>query len=1244
MARISITNAPALKPVMANRPEESVDVVKLPPRTVTWAPLIGACVSRAATCPMRAVESTGTGSRPWAKAGLTAGGHTHNRKGRAAASAAVKAARERGVTVGIVAASVPQCTSRSAVRKVRIATWPGGLQYNSYECSAEASRRLPVRAVGQRFSPEGGTIMSRRTFRVAACAWMVALVCGAVGDAHAQAAVITGKVMGRQSEALGGAIVTIEELGINVATSVAGSYTITVPAEKAKGQTVTLRARYIGYSANTKQVVLTPGTQTQDIELKFDPMTLDVVVVTGVAEATERKNLTISAATVDRSQLQQAPAVTALGALEGKVAGVRLIQTSGAPGTEPAIRLRAATSLTSPGACTSTPCPSTNQSGPLVIVDGTINRHGLADINSQDIDHVEVVKGAAASSLYGSDAANGVVQIFTRRGSNIADCSLVVTVRNEYGQSVRPKQIPMALAHPYLVDTVGTYTDAKGATVHNGDFISSDGSLIGPLDLPSIKSDGIADVPYTSYTHPVYDGQTALLTHGPFYTNYVSIGQRRGNTNFNVSFDNTKQEGVLRLLKGYGRQNFRLNVDQSLTPRFDLSVGGFFGKSNNNQVSEGPGAPFFAVTFIEPYINLFAPNPDGTPYAAQIPHQLPNATNPLYTLANEHLTTDRTRFTGFGKATYRVRDWLSLEGNYNYDQEASNFTDETPKNFLNSSGVATTGQLVKIDSGGRAFNAGATLTSVRTFRLGGWNVRNTTKAAYVYEDQRVTVFSDTAAAFTVLNTPEFVAVDRTSLSPGSADISIRNKNYYVISGFDIKDRYLVDGLVRWDGSSLFGSDSRWQRYYRVSGAYRLSQDFHLNGIDELKLRGSYGTAGLRPTFDAQYETFAVIAGVPVKQTLGNKTLKPAHSAEMEVGGNIDFLNRFTLEYSYSRKETRDQIMLVPLSGATGYVNQWQNAATLLGHTHELSLGAILVDRPEFSWRMNVAADRTRQKITQLNAPEFLVGPDYVGNNDVVQHFKIAAGETFGVIYGTKIVRSLADLYDDPAKKALSGTNQRYGPDSMIVNEDGFLVEKRLYHTIGERFIPYVDPSGSSIIKIADVNPDFNASFTTNLRYKNFSAYALVDWVQGGKIYNATRQWPFFEFRDRVYDQSSKPAATGCTGTAPACYSTGKKPTDYYQAIYNGINPIDFFVEPGTYVKVKELNVSYTFQRSMLEKLGLGINNLRIGVIGRNLFTFTKYSGYDPEVAGLSGDPYSFRVDGFSYPNFRTFTGFAEINF
>ena len=1091
-------------------------------------------------------------------------------------------------------------------------------------------------------------MMKRATFSAPLCAaTLLALVAVSFGEALAQSAVITGKVTGRQGEALGGAIVVIDEFSAAVATTTAGSYTLTVAPERTKGQTVTLRARYIGYSPSVKQITLTPGTQTQDFDLKFDPMTLDAVVVTGVAEATEAKKLTFAVGHVDAATLQQVPGVSALGALEGKVAGARLLQSSGMPGGEPTIRLRSATSLTSPSSCGQALCASTATPGPLIIVDGTIVRHGLSDINSEDIERVEVVKGAAASSLYGSDAANGVVQVFTKRGERIPDGKLSVTVRNEYGQSFRPHSIPQALAHPYRIDTLGTYIDANGNTVNNGDFINSAGNLRGIRQTGSVKPDAIADRPYSLYGRPVYDEQSLLLTHGPSYTNYVSIGQRRGNTNFNVSFQNFKQDGVMILLKGYNRQNFRVNVDQALTPRFDLSVGGFFGKSNNNQVTEGPGSPFFTVTFLEPYVNMFAPNPDGTPYAAKIPHGQPNSANPLYTLANEHINTDRSRVNGYAKATYRIFDWLSLEGNYNYDQESGNYTDETPKGFLNSAGSPTSGSLVKFDSSGRTFNTGATLTSVRNFRLGSANVRNTTKAAYVYEDQTRSIFNLTGYAFTVIATPEFNAVDPTQLLPGSQDITIRNKNYYVVSGFDINDRYLLDGLVRWDGSSLFGPESRWQTYFRASGAYRLSQDFHMKGIDELKLRASYGTAGLRPTFDAQYETFSVVGGAPVKLTLGNKALKPARSGELELGGNVDFLGRFSLEYSYSRKETKDQILLVPVPAATGYLNRWENAATLLGHTHELALGAIIVDRPEFSWRLNIAGDRTRQKITALNTAPYYTGPSYQGSEDVTQSFYIAPGETFGVIYGTKIVRTLAELYDDPAKRAVSGPGQAWSPDSVIINEDGYVVRLSKYHTKGEVPLAYVGPRGQTAVKIADVNPDFNLSFTTNLRYKNFSAYALVDWVQGGKIYNGTRQWPFFELRDRIYDQTSKPSVN-CAGSPDPThcpYSTGKKPIGYYQSLYNGINPIDFFVENGTYVKIKEINVSYNIGRSLLEKIGIGgISGIKLGVIGRNLFTFTDYSGYDPEVAGLSGDPYSFRFDGFSYPNFRTLTGVVEISF
>ena len=1092
-------------------------------------------------------------------------------------------------------------------------------------------------------------MLKPRTFSATVCAGALVLLLGAAfHDAAAQSAVITGKITGRQSEALGGAVVEIPELGTAVATTVAGTYTLTVAPDRTKGQTVSLRVRYIGYSPATRQVTLTPGSQGQDFELKFDPMTLDAVVVTGVAEATQAKNLTFAVGHVDANQLNQAPAVSALGALEGKVAGVRLIQGSGQPGGEPMLRLRGATAITTPSSCNTQPCPATDVPSPLIVVDGTITHYSLADISPQDIERVEVVKGAAASSLYGSNAANGVVQVFTKRGERLADGKLAVTVRNEYGQSFRPKLIPITHAHPYRTAD-SAYTDSTGNAVLKGDFVTNTGQLVGLKGIPKLKADQIADVPYSTYPHPVhYDLQGDLLTNGAFYTNYISIGQRKGNTNYNVSFENTKQEGVLLLLKGYHRQNFRLNLDQSLTPRLDLSAGGFFARSNNDQTVEGPGSPFFTVRFLEPFIDLFAPNPDGTPYAAVIPHQAPNAQNPLYNLANERINTDRTRYSGYAKATYRFTDWLSVEGHYNYDYEASNYADVRPKGYISSTGSVSDGFLIKTDSGGREFNTGVSASAVRTFQIGSWNVRNTTKAAYEYEDQTANNFTLTANRFTVVASPEFAAVDFSQLTPGSSNQTIRSKNYYVVSGFNINDRYLVDGLVRWDGSSLFGLDSRWQTYYRASGAYRLSQDFHINGIDELKLRASYGTAGLRPIFDAQYETYSVQGGVPVKHTLGNKNLKPARSAETELGANVDFLGRFSLEYSYSRKETQDEIMVVPLSAATGYLNQWQNAGTLLGHTHELSLGAVLADRPDLSWRVNVAADRTRQWVTQLNVPAFFVGPTYGGNSDVTQDFRVAAGETFGVLYGAKIVRSFAELCDDPVKKAAGcGPGLTYDPANYIINEDGYLVDKTAYHTLNERFITYVSPSGSKVVKIGDVNPDFNATFTTNFRYKGFSAYALVDWVQGGSIYNGTRQWAFGTgLVDRIYDQTGKPAVN-CTGTPDPThcpYSTGKKPTGYYTALYNGINPIDFFVENGTYVKIKELNVSYSFSRSEVQKLGFGINGLRVGVIGRNLFTFTKYSGYDPEVSGLSGDPFSFRWDGFSYPNFRTFTGFVELEF
>src|SRR3989475_4590803 len=213
-----------------------------------------------------------------------------------------------------------------------------------YRLACPKLEPLGIRAGhGCSFPRMGGTIMRHRTFGLGVCAGALLVLLSAVsGDAQAQSAVITGKVTGRGSEPLGGATVLIEGLGISAGTAQSGTYTLTVPADKAKGPTVTLRARNIGYQAGTKQITLTPGTQTQDFQLQFDPFTLNEVVVTGTAGATREKNLTFDVSRVDASQLNQAPAVGALGRPQGEGVGARGVRGSSAPRSDPVRRLRRA--------------------------------------------------------------------------------------------------------------------------------------------------------------------------------------------------------------------------------------------------------------------------------------------------------------------------------------------------------------------------------------------------------------------------------------------------------------------------------------------------------------------------------------------------------------------------------------------------------------------------------------------------------------------------------------------------------------------------------------------------------------------------------------------------------------------------------------------------------------------------------------------------------------------------------------
>jgi hypothetical protein len=503
----------------------------------------------------------------------------------------------------------------------------------------------------------------------------------------------------------------------------------------------------------------------------------------------------------------------------------------------------------------------------------------------------------------------------------------------------------------------------------------------------------------------------------------------------------------------------------------------------------------------------------------------------------------------------------------------------------------------------------------------------------------------------VTQVPEFRGTDPSSIRATSADSTFKTQNYLAITTFDIKDRYILDALVRRDGSSLFGPENRWARYYRVSGAWRVTQDLHIPGLDELRLRASQGTAGLRPGFDYQYEILDVTAGGFSKTTLGNPFLKPAHSTEVELGTNLAFGGRFTMEYTFARKETKDQILLVDLPAVAGFKQQWQNTGALQSKTHEVAFGARFIDRPGASLSLNIVGDRTRQVITSWDLPERLYSFQQMPST-----FFLGRGSDLGVMYGNHWVRNIDELYDDPAKKAASGPGQTWDRNNLMINEDGYVVLKSAYGTLNERAIKYVrckttDASGNcvettNIVRIGDANPDFNLSFNPTLTVGRLSVTGLLDWSKGGDLYNGTRQWAFQATRDRNQDQSAKPANAAACGTVQANPTVGscpRKTLGYYAVgFYNGLDPDDYFVESGSYMKLKELALSFNFAPTSLQRIG--VQELKLAFIGRNLWTVTKYSGLDPEVSGLFGDPFQVKMDWFQYPQFRTFSAVVEFSF
>jgi hypothetical protein len=580
-------------------------------------------------------------------------------------------------------------------------------------------------------------------------------------------------------------------------------------------------------------------------------------------------------------------------------------------------------------------------------------------------------------------------------------------------------------------------------------------------------------------------------------------------------------------------------------------------------------------------------------------------------------------------ARWAPLSWLSFDGNASYDRA------DRERNFFLDRGVKTEGQALGglgevIETNGSTDALNASLSANFLGRFGDLTARTTLRG--LMERQKAAVDVAEGERLSIPGVPTLDNAQDRFLSSDFEEILANG--WFAITGLEYDGRYIADALVRRDGSSLFGPEERWHTYYRASAAWRVAEEawWPLPQFEEFKLRLSRGTAGGRPEFEDQYETYTFTdAGGIEKATLGNRALKPERATETEAGLDIIAFERFSLQLSYANTVVEDQLLLVPLPALFGYGNQWQNAGTVKGNTYEATLEAQVVTRPNLSWRVGLVADRTRNKVTEFNRSCFR-------DEDLIVAYR-CAGETLGSMYGFQWINSTDAL--PAAAQARASEFQ--------VNDDGLLVwvgpgntfmegeTEKLWGTStlidGINYawgmpIALRDELGNqAVVKLGDGNPDFHFGVSNRVTWREFTFYGLVDAQIGGDVYNRTNQRMYQWGRSGDVDQAGKPQEL-------------KKITDYYVNLYASNNVSSFFVEDGSFVKLRELAVSYRVPVTRLSFLARApISGMQISLVGRNLLTLTDYKGYDPEVGSAIN-----RVDDFVYPRYRTITGTVELEF
>lgn len=1020
---------------------------------------------------------------------------------------------------------------------------------------------------------------------------------------------------------------------------------------------------YVGFK--TLEVDL-EGRNNLDVNLIADVSELDEVVVVGYGSV-KRKDLTGAVSTIKSDEIEKIKTTSFEGAIASKAAGVQVVQSEGGPDASFKIRIRGGTSINA-------------SNDPLYVIDGFPISGGsvstsigqgnsstspLATLDPSSIESIDILKDASATAIYGSRGANGVILITTKKG---VPGRSQISFESYYGVSRLAKKLDVLSAQEFIdyrndyQTWFPAFADVNDDTNQNKYLAESyriddgTGTYI-PIDLATMTFDP-----------PILiDDWQDVITRSAITKNYrLSANGGNKNTRYNASFSYQDREGIIRTSE-IERYTGNFNITTKINDKLEAGFNGNIGHISRSGVVTAASDNSFGRSGIVTSAILFSPvqsprrwyqNEYDPETGRIIANRNGDVSNPELMLS-ENSNTGTTLQTSLNAyLSYELAEGLTFKSSIRgFSMAVKNKAWFTNK-FGWTKGV-----------GGRAitrfYNSSSLVTEQNLNYLKDFGDHRI-NATLVYERQQRTSenLTSNSTGFDIPGLDLDALQGALNTEPTqSYAFNSSVESFLARIQYDAFNKYLVTASLRYDGSSRFAEDKRWDYFPSLGLAWRISNESFLKNnslISDAKLKFSYGQSG--NTEIPAYKSIAqagisgyvfggstLTTGSSITQ-LANEDLTWETTREIDYGLSLGLLNnRITMEADYYDKETSNLLLEVPLPSTSGYQTAFKNLGLVSNKGYEFALNANIVEDRDLNWNMNFNISFNENKVLDLgDADEFFVTA--IGDNQTNNDYVVRVGESLGSIYGLaydgvytyqdfvefdgmSIEDANAKLYADAA--AVGDGTEMWWTLNQYTLKEGVPVNALVTNgTYRPGMTKFKDINGDGIINdddrhiIGNTLPKHFGGMTQNFNYKNFDLSVQTSWSYGNDVYNKTLKkgaQTAVPWRNKFAIVDDRWSPTNPDGSFTA-FSAGNS-GDVGSAAY------DLYLEDGSYFRIGNITLGYTFPKEIMKEIG--VKHLRLYVSLDNVHIWTKYSGWDPDVS-VGNNQLTPGLDVDSYPRSRTF--------